>query len=79
MEYTDGEMFGASDTLLDLPRNAKAVANTRLTMLYINKSQFESLFRHSQDYCFKMIVDARTARDQINSKIKAANKAHLEQ
>jgi hypothetical protein len=29
-EFKDGDMMGASDTLLDLPRNAKAVAKTNL-------------------------------------------------
>jgi CRP-like cAMP-binding protein len=36
-EFTDGDMFGASDTLLDLPRNAKAEAMTNLKMMYLTK------------------------------------------
>ena len=43
LECKEGEMLGASDTLLDLPRNAKAVAKTNLSMMYLTKKQFETL------------------------------------
>ena len=42
--YTDGEMLGDSDTLLDLPRNSKAVAMKDLLLMALSKKQFETLF-----------------------------------
>mmetsp|Transcript_26543 Transcript_26543/g.40540 ORF Transcript_26543/g.40540 Transcript_26543/m.40540 type:complete len:249 (-) Transcript_26543:2024-2770(-) len=61
--FADGEMLGDSDTLLDLPRSAKAMAMTDLSLMALSKKQFETLFQHCQDYCFKMIMESRVKRD----------------
>lgn len=78
MEYSDGDMFGAADTLLDLPRNTKAITKTNMTMMYLTKKLFETLFVHCQDYCFKMIIDSKLERDRLTEKIKLADEAHFD-
>jgi hypothetical protein len=64
VKYSNGEMFGDSDSLLDLPRDGKAVAMTHLTLKSLNVRQFELFFINSQDTCLSMIVDARRKRDK---------------
>ena len=68
-KVTDGQMLGESDTLLDLPRISKAVATTNISLMALSKSQFETLFQFCQDYCFKMIMDAKTKRDFLIQKM----------
>ena len=58
-EFKAGEMFGESDTLLDLPRNCKAVAKSNLSMMILTKTSFEKVIKYSQDFCFKMILAAK--------------------
>jgi len=41
IKYSNGEMFGDSDSLLDLPRDGKAVAMTHLTLKSLNVRTFE--------------------------------------
>ena len=62
-------MLGESDTLLDLPRISKALAVTNINLMALSKSQFETLFQFCQDYCFKMIMDAKTKRDFLIQKM----------
>ena len=62
-------MLGESDTLLDLPRNSKAIAQSNLNMLVLSKSQFENLFQYSKEYCFKMIIESRVTRDMLANKM----------
>jgi len=68
-KVSDGQMLGESDTLLDLPRNSKAIAQSNLSMLVLSKSQFENLFQYSQEYCFKMIIESRLTRDTLANKM----------
>ena len=69
-EHSDGDMFGASDTLLDLPRLTKAEAKTNLRLMFLTKLMFESLLMDCKDYCFKMIIDSKAERDRQNERIK---------
>ena len=43
IKYQDGEMFGDSDALLDLPRDGKAIAMTHLNLYALTVEQFENL------------------------------------
>jgi CRP-like cAMP-binding protein len=45
--YEDGKMFGDSDALVDLPRDAMAQAIGPLTLKCLNVKQFEELFMNS--------------------------------
>ena len=64
IRYSQGDMFGDQDTLLNLPRDSKAVAMTHLDLKALSMSQFEKLSTQSQETCFRMIVDARKKRDR---------------
>lgn len=68
-KISNGQMLGESDTLLDLPRMSKAVATSNINLFALSKAQFESLFQFCQDYCFKMIMEAKTKRDYLIQKM----------
>lgn len=46
-EFTNGQMLGESDTLLDLPRICKAMATSNIQLMALSKIGFESLFQVS--------------------------------
>lgn len=56
IKYSQGDMFGDSDSLLDLPRDGKAQAQSLVTLKSLHISHFEQLFFNSQDTCLNMIV-----------------------
>ena len=64
VKYTQGDMFGDSDALLDLPRDGKAVAMSLVMLKSLHISQFQQLFFNSQDTCLQMIVQAKRKRDR---------------
>lgn len=70
-------MFGDSDTLLDLPRDGKAVASTHLLLKSLSVKDFEGVFINSQDTCLDMIVKARKKRDKHLQRMSEADERKL--
>ncbi len=73
IKYSNGEMFGDSDALLDLPRDGKAQAITTVVLKSLQIKQFEQLFLNSEDTCLQMIVNARKKRDKHLILMEKAN------
>lgn len=73
IKYSNGDMFGDSDALLDLPRDGKAQAITTVVLKSLQIKQFEKLFLNSEDTCLQMIVNARKKRDRHLMLMEKAN------
>eukprot|EP00347_Sterkiella_histriomuscorum_P023172 403335679 len=75
IKYLEGDLFGDSDTLLNLPRDGKAIAMTHLKLMVLKVDQmFERTFENQEKNFMEMIFDARKKRNQHLRLIQQANR-----
>eukprot|EP00347_Sterkiella_histriomuscorum_P022619 403337800 len=75
IKYSTGALFGDSDTLLNLPRDGKAIAMTHLKLMVLRVDQmFEKLFHNQEKNFMAMIFNARRKRNHHLRLIQVANK-----
>eukprot|EP00347_Sterkiella_histriomuscorum_P010858 403374655 len=69
--YTDGDLFGDNDTLLNLPRDSKAIAHTHVKLLVLKiDDKFETNCKNKERNIMEMIIIARKRRNHHLKLIK---------
>eukprot|EP00347_Sterkiella_histriomuscorum_P013255 403365416 len=77
IRYEEGSFFGDSDTLLNLPRDGKAIAMTHLKMMVLKADHmFEKLFENQEKNFMEMIFNARKKRNHHLRLIQTANRKY---
>eukprot|EP00347_Sterkiella_histriomuscorum_P012023 403370187 len=75
VKYEQGSMFGDCDSLLNLPRVGKAIAQTHLNILILKVDKnFEKSFIKQEKNLLQMILNARKKRNYHLQLIDKANK-----
>eukprot|EP00347_Sterkiella_histriomuscorum_P021070 403335377 len=77
IRYEEGSFFGDSETLLNLPRDGKAIAMTHLKMMVLKADHmFEKIFENQEKNFMEMIFNARKKRNHHLRLIQTANRKY---